>query len=73
MKRYLREAIGNLLTLNSPPSPPLIPEFIIYRYLQDSHRLGKTFGGFFKHNFASKIMFLVKIHGRFQRLIYIIF
>ena len=29
MERYLREAIGNQLPLNSPP-PPLIPEFIIY-------------------------------------------
>ena len=28
MERYLREVIGNQLTLNSPP--PLIPEFIIY-------------------------------------------
>ena len=28
MERYLREVIGNYLTLNSPPS--LIPEFIIY-------------------------------------------
>ena len=26
MERYLREVIGNQLTLNSPP--PLIPEFI---------------------------------------------
>ena len=28
MERYLREVIGNLLTLNNPPS--LIPEFIVY-------------------------------------------
>ena len=28
MKRYLREMIGNLLALNSPP--PFISEFIIY-------------------------------------------
>ena len=29
MKRYLREVIGNLLTLNKPP-PPIISEFTIY-------------------------------------------
>ena len=29
MERYLREVIGNLLTLNSPP-PLFISEFIIY-------------------------------------------
>ena len=29
MERYLREVIGNLLALNSPP-PSFISEFIIY-------------------------------------------
>ena len=29
MERYLREVVGNLLTLNSPP-PPFNSEFIIY-------------------------------------------
>ena len=30
MERYLREVIGNYITLNSPaPPPPFIPEFII--------------------------------------------
>ena len=29
MERYLREVIGNLLTLNSPP-PPLFLSFLIY-------------------------------------------
>ena len=30
MERYLREVIGNQLTLNSPPPPLIILEFIIY-------------------------------------------
>ena len=34
MERYLREVIGNQLTLNSPPPTPLIPEFIIYLLIE---------------------------------------
>ena len=40
MERYLREVIGNSLTLNSPPPPPfLISEFMIYLLIKPMFRV----------------------------------